>query len=68
MSLNSSKLQFYEVLPEESTPKLASGKINWVNFCKLAQITNKFDNFRQGVPLPLSQILSKIIDFLLEAL
>ena len=31
-------------------PKLAWNKISYVNFCKLAQITKKNDNFEQVVP------------------
>ena len=30
--------------------KLTLGKISYVNFCKLTQITKKVDNLMQGVP------------------
>ena len=34
----------------EKSTKIALGKISYVNICKLAQITQKVDSFRQGVP------------------
>ena len=34
----------------KSPPKSALGKISYVNFSKMAQITKKFDNFKQVVP------------------
>ena len=44
------KPQFYTFLFGKSLPKLALGKISRVNFCKVAQIKEKVDNFSQGVP------------------
>ena len=44
------KPQFYTFLSGKSLPKLALGKISRVNFCKVAQIKEKVDNFSQGVP------------------
>ena len=42
------KLQFYVLLPKIAKSTL--GKIGSINICKLAQITKKVDNLRQGVP------------------
>ena len=44
------KPQFYVLLPGKSPPKPTLGKISYVTFCKLAQITKRVDNFRRGVP------------------
>ena len=44
------KPQFYVLLPGKGPAKLALDKISYLNFRKLAQITKKIDNIRQGVP------------------
>ena len=50
MCLTPLKPQFYVLLPGKSPPNWTLSKISHANFCKLAQITKKVDNFRQGVP------------------
>ena len=37
------------IFTRKTPPKLALGKISYVNFCKLAQITKAVCYFRQGV-------------------
>ena len=47
---NTINTAFFVHLSGKSSPKLALGKISYMNFCKLVQITKKFYTSRQGMP------------------